>query len=62
VVPTEGGEPIRITQIEKEGLTFESPRWSLDRKKIASAKRSKTIPEFWLVENFRREEKNLKKK
>jgi len=35
VVPAEGGEPIRITQIEKEGLSFDFPRWSPDRKKIA---------------------------
>jgi Tol biopolymer transport system component len=35
VMPAEGGEPKRITRIEKEGLSFECPRWSPDQKKIA---------------------------
>jgi len=35
VIPAEGGEPTRITRVEKEGLSFELPRWSLDQKKIA---------------------------
>jgi Tol biopolymer transport system component len=35
VMPAEGGKPARITRIEKEGLSFETPRWSPDQKKIA---------------------------
>jgi Tol biopolymer transport system component len=35
VMPAEGGEPTRITRIEKEGLSFEAPRWSPDQKRIA---------------------------
>lgn len=35
VVPAEGGEPVRITKIEKPGLSFQVPRWSPDGKKIA---------------------------
>jgi Tol biopolymer transport system component len=35
VMPAEGGKPTRITRIEKEGLSFETPRWSPDQKKIA---------------------------
>jgi Tol biopolymer transport system component len=35
VMPAEGGAPTRITRIEKEGLSFECPRWSPDQKKIA---------------------------
>jgi len=34
-VPAEGGEPVRITKMEKPGLSFQVPRWSPDGKKIA---------------------------
>ncbi|MCK4336599.1 MAG: PD40 domain-containing protein [Candidatus Aminicenantes bacterium] len=35
VVPVEGGEPVKITKIDKKGLYFYSPRWSPDGKRIA---------------------------
>ncbi|UCE40412.1 MAG: PD40 domain-containing protein [Candidatus Aminicenantes bacterium] len=35
VIPFKGGNPQRITKIEKSGLSFHSPRWSPDGKKIA---------------------------
>ena len=35
VIPFKGGEPQRITKIEKSGLSFHSPRWSPDGKRIA---------------------------
>ncbi len=35
VISAVGGEPKRLTRIDKEGLQFMSPRWSPDGKKIA---------------------------
>jgi len=34
VIPFEGGKPQRVTKIDKSGLSFHSPRWSPDGKKI----------------------------
>ena len=35
IIPTTGGEPIKLIPADKKGLWFTSPRWSLDGKKIA---------------------------
>jgi Tol biopolymer transport system component len=35
IVPVTGGEPVRLTRIDKKKLNFVSPRWSPDGKKIA---------------------------
>jgi len=35
IIPAKGGEPKRITQMDKKGFKFTSPRWSPDGKKIA---------------------------
>lgn len=35
IIPAKGGEPKRITQMEKKGFEFTSPRWSPDGIKIA---------------------------
>jgi Tol biopolymer transport system component len=35
IMPAQGGEPTRITRIEKEGLSFDAPRWSPDQRKLA---------------------------
>ncbi len=35
VIPVIGGEPKRLTRIDKKGLQFNSPRWSPDGKRIA---------------------------
>jgi Tol biopolymer transport system component len=35
IIPETGGEPKRLTQMDKKGFRFTSPRWSPDGKKIA---------------------------
>jgi len=35
VISLQGGEPQRISRIDKRGLDFEAPRWSPDGEKIA---------------------------
>jgi len=35
IIPEKGGEPKRVTQMDKKGFQFTSPRWSPDGKKIA---------------------------
>lgn len=35
IIFAEGGEPKRLTQMDKKGFQFNSPRWSPDGKKIA---------------------------
>lgn len=35
IIPVDDGEPIRLTQMDKKGFIFSSPRWSPDGKKIA---------------------------
>jgi len=37
IIPVDGGEPTRITKVDKEELVFESPRWSPDGKQIGFA-------------------------
>ena len=35
VMPAEGGEPVRLTKVKEEGLSFNFPRWSPDGQRIA---------------------------
>jgi len=69
VIPFKDGEPQRITKIEKSGLSFYSPRWSPDGKRIAFRSRNwfednegKESEEIWVCEFPGGEPKAITKK
>ena len=69
VIPFKGGSPQRITKIEKSGLSFSSPRWAPDGKKIAfrysdwfEYSKGKDSQEIWVCEFPGGEPKTITKK
>jgi Tol biopolymer transport system component len=69
VIPAEGGEPARITKIEKQGLIFQFPRWSPDGKKIAfwsqdmfESNQGKEAAQIWIADLERGKAEPITKK
>jgi Tol biopolymer transport system component len=69
VIPFKGGAPMRITRIEKSGLSFGFPRWSPDGKRIAfhsidwfAGHEGKESDEIWVCEFPDGEPRSITKK
>jgi len=68
ISPIDGGEPTRITKIDKVGLSFNSPRWSPDGKRLAfiskdpiKSEEGKKTEGIWTIDVQGREPKVLTK-
>lgn len=60
IIPAKGGEPKRVTQMEKKGFQFTSPRWSPDGKKIAFRSLGKGEPiGIWTIDSDGRNPKQI---
>lgn len=60
IIPAKGGVPERVTQMDKKGFQFTSPRWSPDGKKIAFRSLGKEEPTgIWIIDSDGRNPKQI---